>query len=317
MTPVVLFVYNRPNHTLKTLESLERNTLSRDSDLIVFADGAKENATDEQMKKIDETRKIVKMKKWCKTVSVKEFAQNKGLAANIIDGVTEIVNKYGSAIVLEDDIVTGKFFLEYMNDALEKYKDEKKVFHITGWRNPIKKTSDDSCFFYPRMDCWGWATWADRWNFFKKDPEYFKSIFSKKMRREFDGRGSERGTWGQIEANANGTLNTWAVFWGASIFIKNGLCLAPSSSLVKNIGMDNSGEHCGFNKHMIIRKSIDNKIINFPDEICVNKVELKRNRKFSRKLNRRTAKEVIYLFVPNFVKNIYRKYFKRNKNSSH
>ena len=128
--PIILFIYNRPDHTRQTLEALSANTLAQESDLFIFADGAKENATSVQLEKIRETREVARSKSWCKSVTVIESEKNKGLAASIISGVTEIANKYGKVIVLEDDIVTGKYFLEFMNDALEKYAGEKKVWHI-------------------------------------------------------------------------------------------------------------------------------------------------------------------------------------------
>ena len=163
--PIVLFIYNRPDHTRQTLEALSKNTLASESELYIFADGSKENATKEQLEKIHQTRQIAHSQLWCKSVSIIESSVNKGLAASIISGVTEIINKFGKIIVLEDDIVTGKYFLEYMNAALQKYENEKRVWHITGWRDPVPTNIDNSSFFYPTMDCWSWATWADRWQF--------------------------------------------------------------------------------------------------------------------------------------------------------
>ena len=238
-SPIILFVYNRPIHTQKTLEALSQNTLAQDSELFIFADGPKQNESLEQLEKINETRKIVHSKKWCKKNTIIESKVNKGLATSIISGVTDIIDKYGTAIVLEDDIVTGRFFLEFMNESLSKYKDNKDVMHITGWRDPVKRAKNDSCFFYPTMDCWSWATWKDRWQYFKKDALYYKSIFTKKMIYDFNIEGSDPGMWCQIEQNIEGKINTWAIFWYASIFLRNGLCLAPTKSLCKNIGFDN------------------------------------------------------------------------------
>ena len=147
-SPVILFIYNRPEHTRQTLEALAANTLAKESDLFIFADGPKENATVQQLEKIQQTRKLARSKKWCKNVTVIESKKNKGLAASIISGVTEIVNKYGKVIVLEDDIVTGKYFLEYMNEALDKYAEEKNVWHISGFRDPVKREIEGSSYFF-------------------------------------------------------------------------------------------------------------------------------------------------------------------------
>ena len=282
--PIVLFIYNRPDHTRQTLEALSNNTLASESDLFIYADGAKTGASAEQLDRIRQTRLIAHSKNWCKNVTVIESDTNKGLAASIISGVTEIVNKYGKIIVLEDDIVTGKYFLEFMNEALEKYADEKKVWHITGWREPIVNAKIEDSYFYPIMDCWGWATWDDRWHFFKKDCPYYQSIFTKDMIYHFNIEGSDKGMWAQIEGNASGEINTWAVFWYATLFINKGLCLAPTKSLVKNIGFDDSGEHCGENEEEKIVDSIDHQVTSWPQDIAINNEEYKKNIVFFKKL---------------------------------
>lgn len=282
--PVVLFIYNRFDHTERTLSALSANTLAQYSDLYIYADGPKENASIEQIDKIKKTRDIAKSKKWCKNVTVIESEKNKGLAASIISGVTDIINKYGKVIVLEDDIVTGKYFLEFMNNALDKYKEQKEVWHISGWRDPVDNTVEGNSYFYPTMDCWGWATWADRWQYYKKDALYYKSVFTEEMKYHFDIEGTA-GNWSQIEENIEGKINTWAIFWYATIYLKNGLCLGPSKSIVKNIGLDNSGVHTGESPMQIIKDSIDFKTENFPETIIINKKEYNKNVRFYSKMN--------------------------------
>lgn len=313
-SPIILFVYNRPIHTQKTLEALSQNTLAQDSELFIFADGPKQNESLEQLEKINETRKIVHSKKWCKKNTIIESKVNKGLATSIISGVTDIIDKYGTAIVLEDDIVTGRFFLEFMNESLSKYKDNKDVMHITGWRDPVKRAKNDSCFFYPTMDCWSWATWKDRWQYFKKDALYYKSIFTKKMIYDFNIEGSDPGMWCQIEQNIEGKINTWAIFWYASIFLRNGLCLAPTKSLCKNIGFDNSGVHCGANESQEIRESIDYKVKNFPSKIKTDRKEFIKNKKFLKyvKYNRKfSIKRLIKSFIPKKLKTKIKSYLSK------
>lgn len=286
LTPIILFIYNRPNHTKQTLEALSNNTLASQSDLFIFADGPKNTASKEQLESIKQTRKVAASENWCKSVTLIESETNKGLARSIIEGVTEIINKYGKAIILEDDIITGKYFLEYMNEALEKYQGNKEVWHVTGWRDPIKHTKKNKAYFYPTMDCWSWATWTDRWQYFKKDPLYYKSIFSPQMIESFNVDNTDKGMFSQIEDNITGKINTWAIFWYATIFVNNGLCLGPTKSLCKNIGFDNSGVHCGTNSAEEIIETIDNKIQVFPKKIELDKKEFSKNKKFNIKKNK-------------------------------
>lgn len=245
LAPIVLFVYNRPQHTLKTLEGLMQNELAEMSELFIFCDGPKADATKQDRQRINKVRDLVKKKNWCKKVTIKESHVNKGLADSIIAGVTEIVNSYGKIIVLEDDIVTARGFLRYMNDALEVYQSDKKVMHVGSYlpyTNSYKKLPET--FLSRFMSCWGWATWKTSWNKANwDDSELYEQIKDPKVRYEFNLEGVLN-FHEQLENNINGSINTWAIKWFTSIFLCNGLCLYPSHSLTKNIGFDGTGENC-------------------------------------------------------------------------
>lgn len=271
LSPIVLFVYNRPEHTKKTLNALIHNELASDSDLIIFADGPKVNANEEQLKKICETRNICKTINGFKTITINEFETNKGLAQNIILGVTSIVNQYGKVIVLEDDIITGKYFLTYMNEALNKYKNEEKAYAVSGWYYPIRTEKSES-FFLSSFNCWGWATWKDKWACFYKDAGYYRKKITKQQRKRFNLDGYFD-YWNQIEDNYHGVINTWFIFWYASAFMKDGLCLFPSESLVTNCGCDGSGEHCTISYFNEV-ETIDSRILEFP-ECCIENLNKK------------------------------------------
>ncbi|MEG1616805.1 MAG: DapH/DapD/GlmU-related protein [Bacteroidales bacterium] len=243
LAPIVLFVYNRPFHTERTLNALQHNYLAEESILFIFSDGPKSHITPDQLEKIEQVRTIIHSKQWCKEVIIRESIINKGLANSIIDGVTEIVNKYGKVIVLEDDIVTSKGFLRYMNDALSFYQDDSNVMHIAGYMYPHKKKLPKT-FFYNVPLCWGWGTWERAWMHFNPDAEYLYNYFD------------QHGDWGrfnkfgnnelqkQLKANVEGELNTWFVKWHASLLIQNGYTLFPNESMVVNEGFDNTGIHC-------------------------------------------------------------------------
>lgn len=247
--PVVLFVYNRPEHTLKTLEALSKNKYADKTTLYIYADGPKEGLTPEEFYKIKETRNVLRKKLWVKDVVIIESDHNKGLAESIVHGVSSIVNKYGKVIVLEDDIITSEGFLKYMNEALNIYDNVEEVFHISAYMHPIKYPLPN-LFFYNANSCWGWATWKRAWKFFVDDikvlnecllkhPNYNVKSFNKGQGKAF----SE-----QLLGNIDGSLSTWAIKWHASIFLQNGFCLHPGKSLIRNIGFDSSGLHCGTNE---------------------------------------------------------------------
>ncbi len=121
-------------------------------------------------KAVAAVREYVAGIKGFKSLTVHHRPHNYGLAKSIMEGVTDVISEYGSVIVLEDDIVTVPGFLRFMNDALERYRHEPKVWHISGWNYPIDPEGLDDAFFWRTMNCWGWATWADRWTHFEKIP---------------------------------------------------------------------------------------------------------------------------------------------------
>jgi hypothetical protein len=286
------------------LIALSENFLARESLLYIYADGPKENATKVEKERIIETRQIAKSEKWCKEVTLIESDTNKGLAISIITGVTGVVNQYGKVIVLEDDIVTSPYFLKFMNSALDYYIEDKIVWHISGWNYQIQTDGLTDVFFWRTMNCWGWATWYDRWIFYKKEADNLILLFNKKDIYQFNIYGADN-MWHQVISNKNGKINTWAIFWYAEIFKRKGLCLNPAVSFVRNIGFDNTGVHCGesmaFSNDILCKKEIDFSTI----KIKENKKAIKKIMAFYKALH---GKKNIFIRIINktikIVKNI-------------
>jgi hypothetical protein len=244
LAPVVLFVYNRPQHVVETLRALAANTLAADTPLVVYSDAARGEA-DTHM--VDETRRLLKTISGFNSVTINERERNFGLADSITDGVSNVISEYGRAIVLEDDIVTSPHFLEYMNTALTRYEHEERVMHIAAHMLPITSKGLPESFFLRQSSCWGWATWARAWRHFHRQGRKFIDTFTRDDISRFNLDGAYD-YWNQLLANENRALKTWAIYWYACVFSRNGLCLHPSQSLVQNIGFDGSGENCGDGK---------------------------------------------------------------------
>jgi acetyltransferase-like isoleucine patch superfamily enzyme len=267
LSPIILFVYNRPWHTQQTLEALAKNDLADQSKLYIYADGAKADATEDDLKKISEVEELIHSRKWCGDLEFIKRDHNYGLADNIVDGVTTIVNKYGKIIVLEDDIVTSPGFLKYMNDALDLYENEDKVMHISAYMFPHKEQLPET-FFYNVTHCWGWATWQNSWSHLSTDSvDLAGRINKKELWQQLDkfGNGDLQS---QLILNISGKIKTWFVKWHASVLMQNGFTLFPGMSLVDNIGFDNSGVHCSDHD---LRKF---KSIGTTDYIKVSKIDI-------------------------------------------
>jgi acetyltransferase-like isoleucine patch superfamily enzyme len=240
--PVVLFTYNRPYHTRQTLEALATNDLADQSMLYIFSDGPKYGILENDLEKVQFVREIIHSQSWCKVVKIIEADYNKGLANSIVSGVSQVVSQHGRVIVLEDDIITQKGFLRYMNEALEMYAEDKQVMQISAYMYPAEIKTDQSTFFLRVLGCWGWGTWKRAWDNYSSDIDAQIREWGKDKHSisEFNPYFFE-----QLRRNANGKMYTWAVRWYASWMSAGGLSLFPKFSLVDNIGHDNSGENSG------------------------------------------------------------------------
>jgi hypothetical protein len=249
--PIILFTYNRLNHTQRIVEALLENKLSSESELFVFSDAAKNPDAE---KSVAELRNYLYTITGFKKVHVIEREKNYGLANNIIDGVTKIVNTYDRVIVVEDDILVSPYFLQYMNDALEFYQGEPKVVCIHAYLYPLKESLREN-FFLRGADCWGWGTWKRGWDVFEPNGEVLLDfILKNNLSREFDYDGSI-GFTKMLRDQIKGKNNSWAIRWHASAFIQNKLTLYPNRSLAMNIGHDGSGVHSGVSDEFDVEMS--------------------------------------------------------------
>ena len=239
--PILLFTYNRLAHTRRCVEALLKNSLATESELFIYSDGAKD---DTQQAAVNEVRYYIHNIRGFKQITIIQRDENWGLARNIIDGVTTQVNRYGKVIVLEDDLVVAPYFLQFMNDALETYKDEPKVGHIQACDFTQDLTLPDT-FLIKWTGSWGWGTWDKAWKHFNPNgQELLQELEERKLTYTFDFNG-KYGYTRMLRRQIAGKNHSWAIRWNASLFLKGILSLNVGRSLVQNEGFDGSGTHCG------------------------------------------------------------------------
>ena len=248
LSPIILFVYNRPEHTKRTVESLLKNTLASESRLIIFSDGAK-NDSDSQ--KVQAVRDYIKTIKGFDRIEIVLRDRNFGLANSVISGVNEIFKQNDRVIVMEDDIITSPSFLSFMNKALAFYQDNKSIYSISGYPYPIKIPNQyqKDVFISYRASSWGWGTWKDRWEKVDWEVKDFSTFISdKKTQNLFDSGGQDLTQ--MLKAQMKGKIDSWAIRWGYAHFKNNAYCLYPIVPLCKNIGTDKSGTHSSSSKKL-------------------------------------------------------------------
>lgn len=242
--PIVIFVYNRADHFIEVYNALAACKEAKESELFIFSDGAKNEAGAAKVAEVRSAVAAVKDAGDFKSVSVTESPVNKGLAASVIAGVTQVINKYGKAIVVEDDCKVSPLFLSYMNKALEYYENNKKIGSIAGYTPMIKLPCDyDKDIFAAYRSCsWTWATWKDRWEGvdweLKNMSDFYKSP---KLIKKLNANGSDR--FMRLYRQTKGNGSSWSVRFGAHLVKNDLLTVYPRYSYNSNIGCDESGVH--------------------------------------------------------------------------
>jgi hypothetical protein len=299
VAPIVILAYKRVDHLRKTLEAIRENPLAAETDLIVYSDGPKNPENKADIEAIRTLREMVLSEQWCKNVKLISAEKNKGLNDAFFDGITEVMNSYGKAIVLEEDIVVSKHFLDYMNQALTAYENNKNVFHIAGYSFNINNKKLNETYFLGIPNTWGWATWKDRWDKLNRDPkELLEQLTQMNAYNLLTVDGAEPDYWNQLVANAEGKMNTWDIKWVCSVCTHNGLTLYPKWSLAQNIGFDGSGSNFKKGDFRFSAKVNSNKIHFEKQEIRENPDARKALHNFFKKIQPgifQRAKEKLFL----------------------
>jgi len=240
LAPIAIFTYNRPKHLKKTIESLQINELAKNTELYIFSDGPKKPEDNEL---ISEIRQYVNQINGFRQLHIIEQETNLGLAKSIIKGTSDILSKFNEIIVLEDDLIVSNDFIEFMNLALFKYKNEEKVFSISAYCAPIKISDYKyDTFFFQRINSWGWATWKDRWASVDWELKDFEEFIANLQKRKAFNNGGKDLSMMLLKYKLR-IINSWAIRFNYACFKQGKLNLYPVKSKISNSGLDNSGTH--------------------------------------------------------------------------
>jgi hypothetical protein len=241
-TPIALFTYNRAEHTARVLNSLANCARLSECSLHIYCDAPKR---EEHRAAVAASRQVVREHATKFGATVIERDVNFGLARSIVDGVTDLCNRYGRVIVLEDDLVLAPSFINYMLQALDRYAAEKDVYQVSGYMFPVSQPEGTDAFFLPLITTWGWATWRRAWQTFEWDASgALEELKDPSVRRRFDLENSYPYTV-ILENQLNGRTESWGILFWWQVFKACGLALHPRQSLVWNGGFDNTGTNCG------------------------------------------------------------------------
>lgn len=230
LSPIVLFVYNRLETLEKLFFSLKSNPEHRDSDLIIFSDGPKNNNLTD-IADVQTVRNYIKNIDGFNKVEIFKNYNNLGLANSIIQGLNKVSKQYESFIVLEDDLLVSPHFLKYMNTSLEKYRNEQKVWCINGFGlNPklfnLPKKINDDFYWTLRPSSHGWGTWSDRWKDAIWNEEELNSLLKQKNNKKVVLKaGADIFSMFQNQKEKN--IDSWGVKWVINSCINYKYSLSP------------------------------------------------------------------------------------------
>ncbi len=238
LAPIILFTFNRLDHTKQTVEALLKNDLAKESILYVFSDGA---SREQDVQKVAEVRSYLEVIKGFGSVHLEFSKENKGLATSIIEGVSKVFETHDKVIVLEDDLQTSPYFLQFMNEALDFYSPDD-IWSVAGYTPNISLPNGYpySTFLIHRNCSWGWGTWKQNWLKTDWEVKDFNLFFIKKSeRRKFNRGGNDLSVMLlklQLEV-----IHSWSIRFNYAAYKENSPTVYPATSLVRNLGVDGSG----------------------------------------------------------------------------
>ena len=238
--PVALFIYKRPEHVRRMISSLQKCVGYAESPVVVFADGPK---TEAEVPAARATRAVARQLLGNKAVFV-EQERNRGLANSIITGTTELCDRYGSIIVVEDDLILAPSFLRFLNEGLEHFANEPRVMQISGHIFDVPSvTHQREALLLPLTTSWGWATWKRAWDLFDPSATGWHERLTDAAEAQRFNLGGRYDYHRMLKRQMNGEIDSWAIRWYYSVFEHDGLVLFPPRTLVSNGGFDGSGTH--------------------------------------------------------------------------
>jgi len=233
-----LVTFNRPAHTKRVIDVLREH---RVEPLFVFVDGPR-NSTD--VNQISDVRKEIATIEWTRPI-IYSHNENWGLKRSLVNAVNAMLASFNSMVLIEDDCVPGPWFFDFMQQCLSRYEKEERVMSVSGYTVPIpealKMRYESDVYFHPRISSWGWGTWRRAWNFRQECLDAGMRIAHE---QKIDLNRAGRDVPNLIDAQMRGTIDAWTPSWILGVLLRDGLCVYPTVSHVKNIGFDGTGVHC-------------------------------------------------------------------------
>lgn len=296
LAPILITVYNRETHFRNCVESLASNSLAKYSDLFIAIDAPYKDDDTELNNRIKTYSSQIK---GFNSVTLLIRESNLGFKDNFFDAVNQIFNDYDRLIISEDDNVFSKYFLDFINEGLEKFRDNQQVFSVNGYRHLIKTPQEyrEDFFFAKNFGAWGTGIWKDKWSQVDFNSiDFFKLFINPLDLLKFNNSVGDHVFSHILESKKKNVIYADSII-NLHLFKYNLLSLFPSTSLVRNCGHDGTGIHCNVNQQLMNQEIAEYKINIINLEIKESIPHRKAlNKLFKISLKSKIAKYIQYMF---------------------
>lgn len=235
--PIVVVIFNRPDHAARLRESLRGQ---EPRDLYVLSDAGRPDRAGEAGQ-VEACRRL--FRDWRGKVEFNCAAVNMGCKGRVSSGLDWVFERTDRAIILEDDLVASEDFFSFCDGMLELYADAPEVFSVCGSKIYPHAVGSDH-FLSKYANCWGWATWRRAWK--RYDDRFVAPSLARKFLHLRSHLGASKASlyWlARMWQVRSGRLSSWFFCWMLSSFFNKGLHVYPPSNLVLNAGYGSDSTH--------------------------------------------------------------------------
>ena len=241
--PVLIIAWRRPDKVKRVISALR---VVKPEKVFVACDGPRtENEKD--IKLVLETRRIlIEEIDWNCSIKKRFHNTNQGCRIGVSGAINWFFEHVDQGIILEDDCMPHPDFFSFTSELLDFYKNDKRIWCISGNNFQEGKWHGDGSYYFSKYPhCWGWATWKDRWNYYKEELTKWDQLKKSKLIYSIFPNRKERNYFKKIfdKLKFENQPDSWAYRWFFICQIYSGLTILPNENLVKNIGFDEESTH--------------------------------------------------------------------------
>jgi hypothetical protein len=242
-TPILFLIFNRLETTKQVLTAIRQAQPTR---LYVAADGPRPNHLGEAEKVQAVRDYVISYINWDCEVKTLFREENLGCRVAVSGAIDWFFEHEAEGIILEDDCIPDASFFPYVEELLNRYRDDERIMVIAGNHFHGEAHQPSYSYFFSRYNhCWGWATWRRAWQHYDHDMSQWPKLRNTNWLITIgDGNRNFQRYWTRIFDQAYAQkVDSWAYRWTFSCWAQSGLTILPALNLVKNIGFDENATH--------------------------------------------------------------------------